>query len=139
MNRMFLLTSVLALGVIVSSNVVKAEDDEKPTIKGIMKVAHAGDKSLKKKAEKGVAAKDWDNVETAAKEWVKQAEALAKAKPTKGTAASWKKLTTSYTKNVKALAAAADKKDTDGAKAALKSLGTSCGGCHGVHKPKEDE
>jgi cytochrome c556 len=135
---MFLLTSVLALGVIVSSNVVKAEDDEKPTIKGIMKATHAGDKSLKAKATKAVKAKDWEAAETAAKEWVKHAEALSKTTPSKGTAASWKKMTASYEKNVKALAAAADKKDTDGAKDALGKLGKSCGSCHGAHKPKDE-
>ena len=139
MNRMFLLTGVLALGVIVSSNVVKAEDDkEVPSIKEIMKTAH-GEAGSKAKITKAIAGEAWDDAQAAAKDWVKQAEALAKNKPTKGKDASWKKLTTSYTKNVKALAAAADKKDADGAKAALKTLGTSCGGCHGPHKPKKGE
>ena len=46
MNRMFLLTSVLALGVFVSSNVVKAEDkddDKIPSIEKIMETAHGDD------------------------------------------------------------------------------------------------
>ena len=140
MNRMFLLTSALALAVIVSSTVVQAEDKDKdkddlPSIKDVMKAAH-GEAGIRAKATKAVAAEDWDEVKSAAKDWLKQAAALAKNKPTKGAAASWKKLTGTYEKNVKALAAAADKKDADKAKGALKALGTSCGGCHGVHKPK---
>jgi cytochrome c556 len=139
MNRMFLLTSVLALGVIVSSNVVQAEekDDKEPSIKDVMKTAH-GEAGLKAKITKGVAAEEWDKVGTAAKDWIKQAKALSKATPTKGKAASWKKLTTAYEKNVKAVADAAEKKDGDAAKTALKKINTSCGGCHGAHKPPKE-
>ena len=137
MNRMFLLTSVLALGVVVSSNVVKADDkDDLPSIKDVMKTAH-GEAGIRAKVTKAVSEEEWADAQAGAKDWIKQAEALAKNKPSKGTAASWKKLSGSYEKNVKALAKAADKKDVDGAKAALKTLGTSCGGCHGAHKPKK--
>ena len=142
MNRMFLLTSVLALGVIVSSNVVKAEDkDDLPSIHDVMVKLHGDDGKggIKADVTKALKGGDWDDVKGGAKDWVKQAEALAKNKQTKGTSASWKKLTTTYTKNAKALATAAEKKDADGAKASLKSLGTSCGGCHGPHKPKKGE
>ena len=138
MNRMFLLTGVLALGVIVSSNIVKAEDkdDKTPSIKEIMETAH-GDDGLRDKVTTAVKEKAWDDASTGAKDWIKQAEALAKNKPPKGTAASWKKLTAAYEKNVKAVAKAAGKKDVDGSKAALKTLGTSCGSCHTAHKPKK--
>ncbi len=138
MNRMFLLTSALALAIIVSSNVIGADDKDKtPSIKEVMETAH-GEAGLKAKITKGVAAEEWDDVQAAAKDWVKQANALSKGKPTKGKAASWKKLTTAYEKNVKTLAAAAEKKDGDAAKAALKTINTSCGGCHGAHKPKKE-
>jgi hypothetical protein len=142
MNRMFLLTSVLALGVIVSSNVGaedKDKDEKGPTIKEVMKTAH-GEGGAKAKYTKAVTAEDWDDAKAAAKDWVKQAAALSKNKPTRGTAASWKKLTAAYEKNVKAAAAAADKKDAEGAKAALAKLGPkSCGGCHGPHKPPKKD
>ena len=141
MNRMFLLTGVLALGVVVTSNVVKADDkddDKIPSIDKIMQSAH-GEGGLRNKITVALKEKAWDDVQSGAKDWVKQAVALSKNKPSKGTEASWKKLSGAYEKNVKALAAATEKKDADGAKAALKSLNVSCGGCHGPHKPKKSE
>ena len=138
MNRMFLLTSVLALGVFVSSSVVQAEDkdDKEPTIKGIMKATHAGDKALKAKVTKAAKAKDWETVETAAKEWVKHAEALSKTKATKGEAESWTKLTASYEKSVKDLEAGAEKKNAKAVNAAMSKINASCGACHKLHKGK---
>ena len=138
MNRMFLLTSVLALGVIVSSNVVGA-DDKNPSIKEVMDTVHGEDGKGGIKAKVTMAFKDkaWDDVQSGAKDWVKQADALSKGKPSRGGEASWKKLTTAYEKNAQALADAADKKDTAKTKAALTKLSTSCGSCHGAHKPKK--
>jgi len=134
---MFLLTSVLALGVIVSSTAVQAEDkdDKKASIKGVMKSAH-GEAGIRAKVKKGVAAKEWDDVEAAAKDWVKQAEALGKLTPPKGEDESWKKLTDAYEKNVKAVAAGATKKDAKAVNTAMGKIGTSCGGCHKAHKGK---
>ena len=112
------------------------QDDKKVTIKGIMKTAHSGDKSLKAKVTKAAKAKDWDEAETAAKEWVKHAEALSKATPTKGEDASWKKLTASYEKQVKAVASGVADKDEKGVKTALGAVNSSCGACHKAHKGK---
>ena len=138
MNRMFLLTSALALAIIVSGSVFGA-DDKSPSIKEVMEALHGEDGKGGIKAKVTTALKDkaWDNVQAGAKDWVKQAEALSKSKPTKGSTASWKKLTTAYEKNATALAEAADKKDAAKSKTALTKLSTSCGSCHSVHKPKK--
>lgn len=141
MNRMFLLTSALALAIIVSSNVIGADDkdDKTPSIEKIMETAHGEDGKGGIKAKVMMAFKDkaWDDVQSGAKDWVKEAEALSKAKPTKGAAGSWKKLTAAYEKNVKAIAEGAGKKDEKTVKAALGKINISCGGCHSVHKPKK--
>ena len=138
MNRMFLLTSALALAIIVSGSVFGA-DDKSPSIKEVMEALHGEDGKGGIKAKVTTAFKDkaWDDVQAGAKDWVKQAESLSKGKPTKGSEASWKKLTTAYEKNAQALTEAAEKKDSAKTKAALTKLSISCGSCHGAHKPKK--
>ena len=142
MNRMFLLTSALALAVIVSSKAVQAEDKDKaPSVKDVMETLHGevGKGGLKAKVTTAFKDKAWDDVQAGAKDWVKQADALSKGKPARGGEASWKKLTTAYEKNAQALAEAADKKDAAKTKTALTKLSTSCGSCHSVHKPDKEK
>ena len=44
MNRMFLLTSALALAIVVSSNVIGADDKDKtPSVKEVMEALHGED------------------------------------------------------------------------------------------------
>ena len=138
MNRMFLLTGALALAIIVSSNVFGAED-KSPSINEIMETLHGKDGKGGIKAKVTTAFKDkaWDDVQAGAKDGDTQADSLSKGKPARGSEASWKKLTTAYEKNAQALTDAAEKKDAAKTKVALTKLSTSCGSCHGAHKPKK--
>ena len=79
----------------------------------------------------------WDDIQKETKEWLSVAETLGKQTPPKGTAESWKKQTELYMTNVKAVDDAAQKKDAEAATKALATIGSSCGGCHGPHKPKK--
>ena len=137
MNRMLFLAGALALAVLVSSSVVKAEDkdDKEAPIKAFMTKAH-GEEGIKDKVTEGYKSEEWANVSKAAKEWVKQAEGLSKMKQPRGGAESWKKMTTAYVKNVKDVAKGAEDKDATAVKGALSKINTSCKACHTAHKGK---
>jgi cytochrome c556 len=108
--------------------------DKGPSIEEIMTKAHDEENGLLEKISQGLQGGKWDDVTRQTKALVPLAEALGKAKPAKGTAASWKRLCDEYTAMARSLDAAAAKKDKDGAEKALKTLERSCGGCHKAHK-----
>ena len=132
MNRLYVLTGVLALAVVLTG--VKAEDEKEFKIKDVMKQHGKG--GLRLKVTEAVKDKEWDTAAKASKEWVKLAEKLGTATPPMGAKASWKKLTSNYEKQVKAVAAAAESKDDAKAEKALKAISGMCGTCHKAHKGK---
>jgi cytochrome c556 len=134
MNRLLVLTGVLAFAVILTTTGLQAQDDKDIKIKDVMKQHVKG--GLRAKVTEAVKDKEWDTASSSAKQWAKLASALTKATPPKGDEKSWKKLAGNYEKNVKSLAAAADSKDEKKANAALKAIGGSCSGCHKAHKGK---
>lgn len=137
MNRLFLLTGALIMGVALAGTVVQADEkDSKFDIGEFMKKSH-GKAGLRQKITTAVLKeKDFDSAKEVAKEWLTEAQKLSKATPPKGEKAAWERTATAYCKQVKALSDACTAKDGDKAKAALDAIGKSCGGCHKAHKGK---
>src|SRR5262245_44903988 len=137
MTRLFLLTGALIMAVVLASTAVQAEDkDSKFEIGDFMKKSH-GKAGLRAKITTAVLKeKDYDSAKEVAKEWLAEAQKLAKATPPKGGKDAWEKVATAYCKQVKALSDACESKDAKKAEAALKAIGGSCGGCHKAHKGK---
>lgn len=134
MNRM-LLTGVLTLAVLVTGVAVQADDKagDGPSIKEIMKTSHDNADGYRAKAKAAVESKNWDDAQSAVQSWLKDAENLKKARPSRGSAASWKKLTDNYEKAVKAMAKDIEKKNAKAFAADNKKI--NCGACHKAHKP----
>ncbi len=130
MKRVMMLGCLTLVALVVG--VTNAQDK---SIKDVMKSSHQGADSYLSKAKAATGKKaDLEALAKITKDWLKDAEALAKATPSKGDKESWAKLTKAYTENVKAAEkAAADNKPEDAAKA-VAALGGSCGGCHKLHK-----
>jgi mono/diheme cytochrome c family protein len=121
------ITVCIVLGVAISGvAALRAEDEETPSIKEVMKKAHAGAaKSLISKVAAGKGS------EEDKKALLALYEALAKNKPPKGDEEAWKTRTSSM---VKAAKAAVDG-DEDAGKE-LTKISRSCAACHAAHKPK---
>lgn len=79
---------------------------------------------------------DWAEASKKSKTWLEAAGDLGKNKPPLGDDKSWKEQTDKYLTNVKAVDDAVGKKDAAAMSKALQTFGTSCGGCHSKHKPK---
>ncbi|MEZ5940376.1 MAG: hypothetical protein R3C18_03220 [Planctomycetaceae bacterium] len=112
--------AVVALLLMVPASAARA-DDEKPTIKSIMKVAFK-DGLAQKVATGEASAEETQN-------FLKVCQALKGLKPPKGDAESWDMLTKSL---VDAAQAAVDGKEDA---PALLRKATNCKSCHGPHKP----
>jgi cytochrome c556 len=135
MNRLFALTSMLAVAIIASTTGARA-DDKDVSIKDIMTKAHKGGDAILKKAGAAAKDKDFDKLSDNAKELVKLGKDLGKAKPPKGDEKSWKKLTGTYLKDAESLEKAAKDKDAEAAGKSLNGLNTSCKACHTAHRGK---
>jgi hypothetical protein len=111
------------LGLLLAST-SGAADDDKVTIKEVMKKAHTGKPKLCEKVATGKASKEEKE------KLVDLYTALSKNKPPKGEEDSWKEKTAAL---VKAAKACADD-DKDGPNALKKAV--NCKACHEVHKGK---
>jgi len=130
--RVVSVVALVAFALTVSVGGLFAADDKVPTISEIMKVGHAGGKSLITKIKTSVKGAKWDDAKAPADALKVFGEALGKSKPEKGDAASWKKLSAKYLESTAAVAAGVEKKD---AKAVTTALGKiNCAECHKVHK-----
>jgi len=109
MNRIIVLGALLAAVVVVTGMTARAEEGDF-SIKKFMKDAHGKD-SYRTKVQAAIKAKDWDAASAAAKEWFAGAQAMIKAKPSKGEEESWKKMSTNYCKTVKGVLDACTAKD----------------------------
>src|SRR5262252_3272180 len=109
MNRLFLLTGALIVGVALAGTVVQADEkDSKFEISDFMKKSH-GKAGLRAKVTAAVVKeKDFDAAKAVAKEWLTEAQKLSKATPPKGDKEAWEKVATAYCKNVKALSDACE-------------------------------
>lgn len=124
--------ALVAFALTVSVGGLFAADEKVPTVSEIMKVGHAGGKSLISKIKTSVKGAKWDDAKTSADALKVFGEALGKNKPEKGDADSWKKFAEAYKASTAAAAAAADKKDAKALTAALGKI--DCKGCHAAHK-----
>jgi hypothetical protein len=129
----FMLTSLLALAVIVTG-VAQAADDKPESIGDFMSKAHKGAKAFKQAIAKDLKAKDFDSAATTMKTWSAMAKHLSEFEPPKGEKEAWKKITKKYTDTLKALSKAVDDKDGAAAAKNLKAINSSCGTCHKAHK-----
>jgi cytochrome c556 len=132
--RVMTVVALAAFALTVSVGGLIAADDKVPTVSEIMKVGHAGGKSLIAKTKAAVKAEKWDEAKVPADALKVFGEALGKNKPEKGDAESWKKLADKYKASTAAAAAAVEKKDAKAVGEALGKIGTSCKECHDAHK-----
>jgi hypothetical protein len=150
MNRLFGLAAILALvlGMYAARTNVSAEDKEKkgkvPTIKEVMKKIHIGDMSALRRIDAELKADepDWALVSKLSKQLEEAATVLSKNKPPRGDVKNWKKVTGMYKSNAVVLSKAAKEKKKTGKNGAVEVVATlkkSCAGCHGAHKPKDDD
>ena len=131
------ITLTVGLLALALAGGVGAEDkteDKVPTVEEIMKIGHAGTKSLKAKIEASAKAEKWEDAEKSALALKLFGESLGKNKVEKGDAASWKKLSEKYSKSTADISEAVGKKDAKATTAALGVLGKSCKECHDAHK-----
>ncbi|MFO0878979.1 MAG: cytochrome c [Gemmataceae bacterium] len=134
MNRFVLLTSALALAIVVSASGVRAEDKDAPSVKGIMKACFGKGGLCGTCITAATKEKDWEKAQKAAGDFVKCVEGLPKGEPKKGDKEAYEKTATEFVKKVKALAEAADAKDAKKFGAAAKGVTGACMGCHKAHK-----
>ena len=132
--RVMTVVALAAFAATVTVGALTAADDKVPTVSEIMKVGHAGGKSLIAKVKTAVKGEKWDDAKVPADALKVFGEALGKNKPEKGDADSWKKLADKYKASTEAAAAAVEKKDAKAATAALGKIGGSCKECHDAHK-----
>ena len=125
------LLTVLAIvaATVCLGDAIAAETRE---IKDCMKCQNTSRKELAARAKDG----KWDDAAKTSKTWLEAAGDLAKNKPPLGDEKSWKEQTDKYVTNVKAVDSAVAKKDATALGKALGTVGSSCGGCHSKHKPK---
>ncbi len=138
MKRLTQMAGALAVLAVVAllAGPAGAEADGQLTSKQIMAKLNKGPMSLCPTLGKELKAKSppWDEIQKQTKEFAELAEALTKAKPSKGEAASWEKLTKAYAMDAKDLNEAAQKKDQKAAVSAHSKLAKSCKECHTAHK-----
>lgn len=123
MKQLLVGSCVLTLAIATTVGLSWAQDKEKKiTIKQVMKTCMKGGLCKKVASGKGSAKET--------KQLVKMFQALAKAKPPKGSPGSWKKKTSALVKHAKAVQA--------GTAGAGKALGkaANCKACHSVHRGK---
>jgi cytochrome c556 len=127
--------AVLAALAVVLGEALAAD----PSIKEVMKKAHAGADSLLAGIEKEAKGEnpDWDTVKKGTKEMSDLGKFLIKNDPPQGSKESWEKQCKVYADIVAVLDAAAGNKDKKATTDAVGKLRASCGGCHGPHKPKK--
>lgn len=135
MIRLFVLTGILALAVIVAANTTNAADDKAPDVKAVMKKSFGGKENLKTKIQAAIKEKKWEDAEPLAKEWSECVAGLPKATPKKGEKESWEKLSATFVKNVTTLGEAVKEKDAKKANGAIN--GIQCKSCHDAHRPKK--
>ena len=132
--RVAVVIALAAFAVTVGVGSLTAADDKVPTVSEIMKVGHAGGKSLIAKVKTAVKGEKWDDAKVPADALKLFGEGLGKNKPEKGDAESWKKLADKYKTNTAAVVAGVEKKDAKAVGEALGKIGGSCKECHDVHK-----
>jgi hypothetical protein len=112
-----------------------ADNDAALTNKEIMAKINGG-KGLFNAVKKGLngSKQDWTVLAKNCKEISAMADTMASNKPRKGPQASWDKLAATYAKNARTLAEATEKMDLAAAKKAQQAMGSSCTGCHRMHK-----
>ena len=132
--RVMTVVALVAFAVTVTVGGLTAAEDKVPTVSEIMKLGHAGGKSLIAKVKTAVKGEKWDDAKVPADALKVFGDALGKNKPEKGDADSWKKLTDKYKTNTTAAAAGVEKKDAAAVTAALGKIGGSCKECHDSHK-----
>lgn len=130
--RKVAVVALVAFALTVSVGGLIAAEDKVPTVSEIMKVGHAGGKSLIAKIKGSVKGGKWDDAKAPADALKVFGEALGKNKPGKGDEASWKKLADKYKESTAAVAAGVEKKDAKAVAAALGKI--NCAECHKAHK-----
>ena len=133
--------ATLLSGVVLATAPAGAEGEKKPpTVKELMKRAHAGQTSLLSSVGRGLRADppDWPAIQRQTGELVEVGAFLGRNEPPVGDRASWERLAQAYRDQVKALDEAARKEDRRGAQSAKAKLDASCGACHRAHRRVED-
>ena len=128
----------LALSAVAAALLLGAAPaDKAPTVKEIMEQANKPN-GLFFDLKRDLRDDDpmWEDMKGRARELLRLAEALPKAKPPQGAQASWDRLTRDNLARVKALAQAVENQDKKAARTAHDRLGAGCKGCHDVHRPK---
>lgn len=128
--KVLAMAAVAAAAVCLGDAIIAAEKTRE--IKECMKCQNTSRKDLQALAKDG----KWDDAAKTSKTWLEAAGDMAKNKPPVGDEKSWKEQTDKYLTNVKAVDDAVGKKDATALGKALSTFGSSCGGCHGKHKPK---
>src|SRR5262245_2809382 len=134
MNRLRLLTGLLAAAVVLGGASVQARYQGDFDIGAFMKKANAPKNSYRAKMVTMVKDMDWAEASKLSKDWFADAQKFIKATPPKGDKKAFEKVATEYCKTVKGLTEACEKKDAAKATAALKTIAGSCAGCHKAHK-----
>lgn len=130
--RVVMVVALAAFAVTVGVGSLTAADEKVPTVSEIMKVGHAGGKSLINKVKAAVKGEKWDDAKVPADALKVFGDALGKSKPEKGTEESWKKLAAKYKDSTAAVAEGVTKKDAAAVTAALGKI--NCKECHDAHK-----
>lgn len=134
MNRFVLLTSTLALAILATGTVVRAEDKDAPSVKAIMKASFGKGGFCGSCIAAATKDKDWEKAQKISKDFVKCIEGLPKGEPKKGDKEAFQKAANEFVKKVQALSDAAEAKDAKKFGAAAKAVTSSCMGCHKAHK-----
>ena len=113
MNRLRMLTGLLAAAVVLVGASVQAKYGGDFDIGEFMKKANAPKNSYRTKMAKMVKDMDWGEATKMSKEWFDHAQKFTKATPPKGDKAAFEKLATNYCKTVKGLTEACEKKEAD--------------------------
>lgn len=134
MNRLFVLTGVLACAIIASTAPVRAEDKDEVKTGAIMKKCFKGKEALCSVAIAQGKKKDWDDAAKSAKEFYETVEKLPKGEPKKGDKDDFVKTAKAFVGKVKELRTAIDDKDEKKFGTAAKAVSGSCMACHKAHR-----
>ncbi len=133
MNRLFVLTGVLACAIIACTSSAYAELKEEVETSAIMKKCFGKNGlcgTCIAQGKKG----DWEDAAKTAKEFYELIEKLPKGEPKKGDKEQFVKKAKAFGTKVKAMKTAAEAKDETKFNTAVKGVQGACKGCHTAHR-----
>jgi cytochrome c556 len=134
MNRLIVLTGVLACAIVASTSPAFAEDKDEAVKTGAIMKKCFGKGGLCATCINQGKKMDWDEAAKTAKEFYECIEKLPKGEPKKGEKDDFVKAAKAFVGKVKDMKTAVDDKDGKKFTAAVKGVQGSCKACHTAHR-----